>query len=173
MLVRLIILGFLVAAGVAVYRFVRRQRLPARWLESAEHSSTLRRVLERRGRVAALVRRTGDTYVGGLLSQTDTLIESLVELVDARTELREHVGERALGSIAEPLRLALTDIEARLAEAEAQVAEACDQVVAIAGADANQTLKTARARLDEQTERLRISVSSYDEARRIARGETE
>lgn len=176
MLVRLIILGFLVAAAVAVYRAVRgdpRERLPARWTRLAEESRVLRRVLDRRQRVAALVGRVENEYLTGLLAQIDALIESLAQLVEARQEMRAHVGERSLEVVAEPLRVALHDTEERLAEAEDQVVEACDQLVAIAGADANDALTSARDRLDEQTERLRVSVSSYDEARRIARGETE
>ncbi len=176
MLVRLIVLGFLVAAAIAVYRAVRghpRERLPGRWTELAGQSRVLGRVLDRRERVAALVGRVDSDYVEGLLQQIDALIKSLVELVEARLEMRAHVGDRSLHDVAEPLRLALEDTEERLAEAEEQVIDACDQLVAVAGVDANEALISARTRLEEQTERLRISVSSYDEARRIARGETE
>jgi hypothetical protein len=174
--IRLIILAFLVAGAFALYRVTRgapRTRLPAEWDELADLSPSLRRILERRQRIVKLLARSKSDYANGLLNQIDSLIETLVELVRAQAEMRAHVGGRDLDQVAEPLRLALEDTDTRLAEAEEQVVEACDQVVAIASADATEAMASARTRLEDQTDRLRTSVKSYDEARRIARGETE
>ncbi len=175
-MIRIIILAFIVAGAFAVYRIVRgdrRTRLPPAWGEAAERSTVVSRVVERRARLAKLLRRTKNKFARGLLKQIDALIETLVELVEARIEMLAHVGDRRLDEVAEPLRLAVEDTNERLEEAEAQIIEACDQVLAILSANSTDAVASAKTRLEEQTDRLRTSVSSYEEARRIARGESE
>ncbi len=169
MLVRLILLAFLAAGGVALFLAFRRQaalRVSPHWTAAAVDCPPLARALELRQRMVGWLARRRKSFAATLQADVDALIASMVDLAGARRELLEHQrlspGGRRGAS--------LDDVDARLADAEAQVQAAVAHVAELTGGP-DTGLEAARDRLTAQTQRLEQSLRAYEEVRRATEDE--
>lgn len=169
MLVRLILLAFLAAGGVAVFLVLRRRaalQLSPAWSAAAVDCPPLARALTLRQRLVGLLARRRGGFGATLQGDVDALIASMVDLAGARRELLEHPqlspgGRRAAS---------LEDVDARLADAEAQVRAAVAHVAELTGGP-DPGLDAARDRLTTQTQRLEQSLRAYEEVRQATEDE--
>jgi len=167
LLERLLLWGLRIAVVFGALWLLRRALYnlpPWRWMWWALRSSRMRRVLAIRGQIVRLAHdKAGTPDAIGLLCDVDSLVDSVVEMLQVRAELGPRDGMTTAGDVSARLQAALRKVDAHLDGAQRRLDDIRATLLEFAADRLNDALADARARFHERAEQLGYTVDAHKE----------
>ena len=166
-LLRMLLLGALVFAGYAFWRYAqpdKRLQIPEAWTEEAQNTPWLAEVIELRQKIARKIIAGHAASGGDLLADVDRVMRRLVEIAD----VEEHA-EDLNGESGGRLKESMAKLEKERNEAVGWLTEAYAVLVESAASEFDSAVARLHDGLAEQKEELRHEVEARREINKALR----
>lgn len=167
LLERLLLWGLRVAVVLGALWLLRRAARnlpPLPWLWWGLRNARFRQALTTRGQIARLAHdKAGSPDAVRLLCDVDSLLDSMVEMLQVRTDLGPRDGMTTAGDTSARLQAALRKVDAHLDTAQRRLDDIRATLLEFAADRLQDALADARTRFHDRAEQLGYTVQAHQE----------